>query len=546
MSNLNSVLDIAKTALLTNQKAINVTSHNIANANTPGYTKQTAVIEAMDPVNYGGLYYGTGVTVSSIERVYDSFQATQIRSANSELSKYDSLGTHLSAVENVINDFSGEGLSSSIDKFFNSFSDLASSPATGAERSALLSNAGVLSDEFNNISSTVKQNISQINSGMSATVDRINTLGSQIAELNRQITTVEVAGTSANDLRDQRDNLLKELSSMADISTVENKDGKIDVYISGSFLVAGVKVSPLSVAINPENPDVYNIMSNGMALNGRLTGGSLKGDLDGISYLKDTLSRLDYLAASLVKNVNLTHRSGYGLDGSTGVDFFSGPSVYTSSSSRNTGGAVIAGGTVSDLSQLTLDDYEVRFSGPSKYTIVDTNTNAVVSSGAYTSGSPITFDGLSFTITDNTGAPAAGDTFTVSATKNASQYIGVAITDGNKIAASSSSATLPGDNTNATALANLRNSVTTGGMSFSNYYNSIVTDVGTAVSEANSNKSAQQNVAQQLDQARQSTSGVSLEEEAISLIKLQRAYEAAAKVMSTASAMFDSLLSIRP
>ncbi|MDP2690106.1 MAG: flagellar basal body rod C-terminal domain-containing protein, partial [Deltaproteobacteria bacterium] len=416
---------------------------------------------------------------------------------------------------------------------------------TYAERSALLSNASVLSDDLNRISASIKQSVSDINERLEAEVSEINSLGERIAELNRQITTVEVAGTSANDLRDKRDSLLKELSSLVDVATVEHGDGKVDVYIGGSFLVAGVEVSPLSVAINPENPEVYNVISNGMVLNARVTGGSLRGDLDGSAYLQDTLSKLDTLAASLVKEVNLLHRSGYGLDGSTGVDFFSGPAVYTQAGSRNTGGAVISGGTVTDLAELTLDGYEVRFSGPASYNVVNTSTNSVVTSGAYTSGSPITFDGLSFTITNGAGAPAGGDTFKVSATRNASEYIGVGITDGNKVAAASSPATLPGDNTNAMALAALRDAAAVEGATFGSYYSSIVTGIGTEVSETKSNFSAQGKVAEQLENARESLSGVSLEEEAVNLIKLQRAYEAAAKVMATADKMFETLLAIR-
>lgn len=545
MSTINSVLDIAKTALLANQKAINVTSHNISNASTPGYTKQTAVMTAMDPVSYGGLYYGSGVTVSSIERVYDSFQATQIRDASSGLSRFDAKGGHLVAIESMLNDMDGSGLNTRIDDLFNSFEDLASRPSTHAERSALLSSASVLADDLNRISASMKQSVAIINDRVESSVKMINSIGGQIAELNMQVSTLEASGTSANDLKDKRDSLLKVLSGFADVSTVDGRDGKTDVYIGGSFLVAGVKLSPLSVAINPENPDVYDIVSNGMVLNSRLTGGSVKGDLEGSAFYQETLSKLDKLAASVVKEVNLQHRSGYGLDGSTGVDFFSGPSLYLQPGSRNTGGAVVGSGTVTALSQLTLDDYEVRFSGPASYTVVNTTKNSVVSNGAYASGSPIAFDGLSFSISDLAGPPAAGDTFAVSVTKNASEYIGVAISDANKIAASGSAVTLPGDNTNAMALASLRGTATMDGATFSEYYRSIVTGVGTEVSETRSNYTSQGKVVEQLEQARESLSGVSLEEEAINLIKLQRAYEAAAKVMSVADRMFETLLGIR-
>ena len=545
MSTLNSVLDIAKTALLANQKAINVTSHNISNASTPGYTKQTAVMTAMDPVSYGGLYYGSGVTVSSIERVYDSFQATQIRDASAGLSRYGAKGGHLVAIESMLNDMDGSGLSSKIDDLFNSFEDLASSPSTQAERSSLLSSATVLADDLNRISANIKQSVSVINDRIESSVTMINSIGARIAELNMQVSTLEASGTSANDLKDKRDSLLKTLAGFADISTVEGKDGKTDVYIGGSFLVAGVKLSPLSIAINPDNPEVYDIVSNGMVLNSRLTGGSVKGDLEGSAYYQETLSKLDRLAASIVTEVNIVHRSGYGLDGSTGADFFTGPSLYLQPGSRNTGGAVAGSGTVTDLSQLTLDDYEVRFSGPSSYTVVNTTQNSVTGTGAYASGSPITFDGLSFSISDFAGTPAAGDTFAVSVTKNASEYIGVAISDTGKIAASGSGATLPGDNTNAMALASLRGTAAMNGATFSGYYRSVVTGVGPEVIATKSNYASQSRFVEQLEQARESLSGVSLEEEAINLIKLQRAYEAAAKVMSVADRMFETLLGIK-
>lgn len=546
MASLTSVLDIAKTALLTSQKAINVTSHNISNANTPGYTRQTAVLEAMDPVNSGGLFYGTGVNVSSIERVYDNFQTVQLRGADSNLSRFESNGTVLKTLETAFNDFNGSGLSSSIDAFFNSFQDVANSPSTTAERSALLSNASILSDRFNAIDSTIRTNLTNFNSEIESQVKQINSVASQVAELNRQISTVEIAGVSANDLRDKRDTLLDSLSKMVDITTRENKTGEVDVYIGGgSFLVAGVKASPLSVDVNKDNPELYNIISNGTVMNDRINGGSLKGIIDGSRYYQQTQDRLNVLAASLVKAVNVAHRQGYGLDGSTGADFFAAPSVYTKASAFNTGGAVITGGAVTDQSLLTLNDYEVRFSDPTHYNVVNKTANSIVTSGLYTSGSPIVFDGLTFTITDNTGTPGAGDAFEVSATKNSARNIAVSLTDPKKIAASASAATLPGDNRNALALAGLKDSASASGSTFNDYYNALVSDIGFKAGEAGTNYDAQQKVTEQLQTARDSLSGVSLEEEAVNLVKLQKSYEAAAKVMATADKMLDALLNMR-
>lgn len=546
MSSLNSILDIAKTSLLASQKAISVTSHNISNANMPGYTRQTAVLEPMNPVSAGGLFFGTGVNVASIERVYDSFQATQLMDANSKLSRYDTGQGLMKTLESIIYDANGGGLSAPLDGLFNSFHDLAANPGAQAERSALLSNAAILTDRFNWIDKSIRQNLTNINNEIEARVNKLNSLAKQVAELNNQISTVEIAGVTANDLRDKRDLLLKSISDITDISVRESKTGAVDVCIAGgSFLVSGVKSSPVTVGINGNNPYIYDIMSNGSAINGRMSGGALKGLIDSSNEYQDTLGKLNKLASAIVKEVNVAHRSGYGLDGSTGVDFFDPATVYTKSAAGNTGGATISAGVVTDQSLLTLDDYEIRFSGPAAYTVVNKNSNAVVLKGVYTSGTPITFEGLSVNITDFKGAPAAGDTFTVSSTMYAAQNIRVAVTDNDKIAASSSASTLPGDNTNALKLADIKNSKIIHGSTLNQYFNALAAGVGTASNNVSTNMNAQGKVVEELQMARDSVSGVSLEEEAINLVKLQKAYEAAAKVMGTADKLFDTLLSLR-
>ncbi|MBI5643136.1 MAG: flagellar hook-associated protein FlgK [Deltaproteobacteria bacterium] len=543
MASLNSVLDIAKTALLANQKAINVTSHNISNANTEGYTRQKAVLEPMNSVRNGGLYFGTGVDVTSIERVYDRFQSVQIRTAASALGRYETKGEHLTGLEALVNDMDGAGLSSKITDFFNSFQDLGNDPSSYSERSALLSNASLLTDAFNTIDATIRLNLESINKELESAVQEINITASQIADLNHGISSIEASGMKANDLRDKRDLLLENLSSMVDISTMEGDTGQIDVYIGGFFLVTGVNTAPLELDINPEN-QVYDIVSNGTVLNSRITGGSIKGHIEGSQIYTDAQDKLNLLAVSITKEVNIQHQAGYGLDGSTGVDFFASPSVYTQAGTNNTGGAVISGGTVTDLNLLTLDDYEVRFSGAANYTVVNTDTNAVVTSGAYTSGGSITFEGLSFTVTSTAGAPAAGDKFTVSSRKNAAENIGLSITDPNKIAAAATLAGTPGDNTNAMALADLKDSLAVDGATFSEYYNGLVSDVGFDTSEASGNYAANTRLLEQLKASRESVSGVSIEEEAINLIKLQRAYEAAAKIMTTADQMLETIINI--
>lgn len=545
MPTLNAVFDTAKRALMAHQKAISVTSHNIANANTDGYTRQRAVLETTNPLMYGGQFFGTGVDVAAVERVYDSFQTMQLREATSNLSRFETKGQHLTAIESILNDFDGAGLATRLDAFFNSASDVAANPSSYGERAAMLSNARVLSDTFNLAATNLSRSLSGINTDIEHKVTEINGLATQIADLNQQISSVEITGTTANDLRDKRDVLLEQLSGIVDIGVAENDIGQVDVYLGGSFIVAGASTATLTVEPGAADPDIPTLRLNGGKINDRISGGSLSGDLDGIDYLVDVRGRIDLLSASMTKEVNILHAQGYGLDGSTGQDFFSPLAVYTNANSANTGGAVITGGTVVDMNQLTLDDYEVRFSAPGAYNIVNLSTDMVVSSGAYTSGSPITFDGLSVTITNSPKTPQAGDRFLVSSTRDAAANMGVEITDPRKIAASSTAAGTPGDNTNALAIERLKDSSVIENTSFGKYYSRIVTDLGTAANDARINYDAQSKFTQELRAAKESVSGVSIEEEAINLVKLQRAYEAAAKVMSTVDQMLETLLNIR-
>jgi len=545
MSSLNAIFNIAKSALMANQKAMNVTAHNITNANTDGYTRQRAILSTNNPVNFGGLYFGTGVNATGIQRVYDSFQTIQLRSSMSLLSKYETTGQHLSAMEAILNDFDGSGLSTRLDALFNSFQEVATNPSSYGERSALLANAGVLADTFNTIDSSIRLNVSNINSTIESKVTEINSLTSQIAGLNLQVSASELSGLQANDLKDRRDLLLDDLAKIVDISVSENENGQSDVFLGGSFIVAGNKASLVSLEADPGEAGSYDIILNGATINDRISAGSLRGDLDALDYYSQVHDKVNLLAATLVKEVNLQHSAGYGTDGSTGTDFFSPLSVYSRANSSNTGGTVISGGTVTDLSQGTLDDYEIKFSGPASYTVVNTGTNMVVSGGAYTSGSAITFGGLSVTVTDGSGTPAAGDKFFVSVRENAARDFSVAVTDPAKVAASSTAAGVPGDNSNALALADLRDAATVDGSSFGRFYSRIVTDLGTDVNSARLNADAQGMFTQELVAARESTSGVSLEEEAINLVKLQRAYEAAVKVLSTVDQMMDTILRLR-
>ncbi len=546
MGSLNATLNIAKTALLTTQKAISVTSHNIANAETEGYSRQRVSFVSKNALNFDGLLIGTGVTINQIDRVQDAFKLVQLRDAFSDEAMYDTKADNLKELEALVNDLDGGGLSSKIDTFFNAFHDVANASSSYAERSVLLSSANILADGFNRMNSDITEDISRINTQVSTVVDQLNALASQVAVYNQQIAEVENGASVAGDLRDQRDMVINKIAKIVDINTLEGAEGQVDVFMgSGEYLVSGINTSQMTMSYSDDYPAAFELTLGGASINSKVTGGSLKGYVEASSHYHSTLDSVNLLAVSIVKEVNTLHLGGYGLDGTTTNNFFNSPTVYTHANTANTGGTIMSAATVATVSSLTLNDYEVRFSSPTAYSVVNTTTNAVATSGVYSSGGAIAFDGLSVTITNSSGAPAAGDSYSISVKTNAASTIGVAITDTDKIAASSTSAGVPGNNVNALAIAALKDTNTVSSSTFTEYYTSIITDTAIAVNEAVYNADAYELIAEQMKIAKESVTGVSVEEEAINLLRLQRSYEAAARVLKTVDSMFDEILNIR-
>ncbi len=543
MGDINTTFSIIKNALLATQKSVSVVSHNIANANTEGYTKQRPVLENTGPVEMGGLSFGYGVDVTTIERVYDSFLAIQVRDAISDSQYFGTKSDVIRGVEGILNDIDGGGLSAAMDDFFNAVEDVATNPASSPERVSLLSRAALLTDTFNSIDRRIRDNLKNIDKGIESAVDEINDLATRIRDINLKIRYSEAGGATPNDLLDKRDYLLDQLAELVEIKTSVKETGELDIYLGGGVpIVVGDRVFDFSAEFEPTG-DV-KLMVGDTRVDSFIESGRLKGLIDGRSVVKDGLERLNLLAAALTKEVNLQHRAGYGLDGSTGNDFFSLPPV-TVDPVNVQGGAGFVGGSVTNLSAVTLDDYEIRFIDSSTYNVVNITDNTIVVSGAtYTSGSPIVFDGISVTIMDISGTPVSGDRFRVSITAEAASNMSVALTDGDKFAAASSSTTLPGDNTNALTIAGLRDQNLIEGTTFAEYHSSTLAQIGIAAKGAETAYKAQNVVTEQLRMERESVSGVSLEEEAMKLIQLQRAFEAAARVMNVADEMFEVLVNL--
>ncbi|NMG17424.1 flagellar hook-associated protein FlgK [Aromatoleum bremense] len=326
------LLSIGLTGINSSQANLLTTSHNITNANTPGYHRQTAIITTNDPQFSGAGFFGQGSRVDAVRRQYDQFLGQQVLSASArkeELSAYDA---QLGQLDNLLADPSA-GLAPALSDFFKGVQDVATNPASIPGRQALISKAESLASRFNGLDARLDEISSLTEGQIASAVESIDTYARQIAEMNQQIGTVQVAGPSvqANDLLDQRDTLVAELNKLVKVSTVTERDGSLSVFVgSGQALVVGATASELAVKPDPSDPlhgtiELRTAGGGAVPLPDSLfTGGQLGGLLKFRSEVLDTTrGQLDQIAFDFATRFNEQHRSGLALNGQLGGDFFS-------------------------------------------------------------------------------------------------------------------------------------------------------------------------------------------------------------------------------
>lgn len=549
MSGLAGIFNIGKLSLLANQRALQVVSQNLANANTPGYSRQEAVLEQTAPSGAGGLQTGTGVTVAQVRRLVNGFLENQITVSQQDIGRLQAQADSYVRLGGLFPDSNDQGISAQLNEFFNALRDVAVNPQGQTERTVLLTQATALTAQINRAAADLVQIRKDLNTQVSQTVTEVNTLASQVAVLNGQIAEVEISGQAANDLRDQRGQLLNELARRIEIHTFEDPTGQVQVFVGrGSTLVERIGTVALAGVPSADNSGFLSVTYQGADITSLIGNGALSGLLatrDGA--IPDIQNRLNVLTASLVNAVNQAHAAGFALDGTTGNNFFGALSATATPLSTNAGSLTVTGG-ISTASALTMHDYSLAFAAGGAFTITDQSTNGTVASGTYTGPGPTTltaFDGLTLTFAGAT--PTSGDTYTISAHKDAAKNLAVALTDARKVAASSTQAGLPGDNSNALALIALQSAAVSalGGATLNGYYAVTAAAVGSDAQTNAQNLSAQEVVRNQLDGVRGETSGVSIDEELTDMIKFQRAYQAAARIIVTTDELFQTLLDLK-
>lgn len=435
------ILSTGVSGLLAFQRSLATTSHNITNVNTEGYSRQRTNLATRIPEPTGAGFIGTGVKVSSVERMYNQFLAEQLRTQTSNLTRLDSFHQLSSQVDNLLAD-PNAGLAPSIQQFFNAMQGVADNPSSIPARQVLLSQAESLAYRFQAIDQRLASLRDVVNTSVRNTVNDINTLSQSIAKMNQSIVLAQAqsGGQQPNDLLDQRDLLVRQLAERVPVTTVMQDDGAMNVFIgNGQVMVLGMDYNQLEVI--PSDYDSFTLRvaltssaGAGPDVTDFLSGGTIGGLL---SFRKDLLepaqNALGRIAIGLSETINAQHQQGLDLNNELGGDFFGFTGVTelatAAASTRNTGTAQITY-QITDVSALTASDYRINYDG-ANYTVVRMSDNSLI--GTYAGPTiDIPEEGLSLTVT---GAAVAGDSFELRPTRSAARDIRFLIDDPKLIAA---------------------------------------------------------------------------------------------------------------
>jgi flagellar hook-associated protein 1 FlgK len=442
-------IETALRGLMAHQQALEITGHNIANANTTGYTREAATFSTTSPLQVQpGSLLGTGVTVTGYQRIRDTFLDVQLRAQTMLQGSAQATEDNLGQIEGVINEPSDTGLNSMLGAYWSAWQNVSNSPNDTATRQALVEAAKTLSDGFNNTAQQLNTIASQTQQDATLTLQQVNSDAQTLQQLNTAIYNAKAVGDTANDLMDQRDQVLDDLSQLGSVSVTDNGDGTITATFDNVTLAAGKTAYTLS--------ESSGTISNNMTTPETATVSPTAGKLGALIALRDTtipsyLSSLNSIASTLITQTNALHTAGYAPDGTTGHAFFSG---------------------------------------------TDATNIAVVATSA-------------------------------------------------QIAAASSATAVPGDNTNALALADLRDApqATLAGATIDGAYAQLVTTIGSDSQSAQHAVSNANVLVDSLKSRRDSVSGVSLDEEMTNLVKFQQGYQAASRAMNSIDDALNILIS---
>ena len=461
---ISNGLEIGTRALIAHKYAMDVIGNNIANVNTPGYSRERVVLQTTEPTQIPVISkhkplasLGSGVKVAQIVRIRDEFLDTQQRDLARTSGQWSQTYQSLSIVENTLNEPSTSGLSASLNNYWNAWQSVASpDPSSTGARASLISQGQLLADQLR----TTRQSLTDLQDNhdkdVAAKVTTINDLANQIATLNGQIVKSKSSG-DANNLMDTRTQLVGQLAGLVNIEYYQDPTGSTTIAIGGGFLVSNIDASQLKAESDPSNKGFNTVTwaDSGKPVlvnDGELYGLLKSRDVNVASFI----SGLDSMAVALVNDVNAVHRTGFGLNGETGMNFFLGTSAAD---------VTINSELIYDPSQIGVSSQNVNMSGN-------------------------------------------------------------------------------GETASAIAMLRTKGTLNSGATSIDDYYQNMVTRIGTLTAEANAKVDTQTALKAQLDKQINSVSGVSIDEEMSDMIKFEHAYGASAKYIASVQRTLDELMAM--
>jgi flagellar hook-associated protein 1 len=556
-------LNVGKTALAVSQAAIQTTGNNIANAGNVDYTRQVVRQASNKPQEIQqGIFLGTGVNLTGVERQIDEALEERLRAAMGESEGGNAAASWMTRVEAVYNELGDDDISTLMSEFFNGWSQLANKPQDISQRQIVIQSGQTLAQRMQATRDQVESLVKDVDARLGAYAGETNELLDKIAQLNGQIVNAEAGSGGANGLRDNRDALLKELATLANIRTVQKESGSLDVYIGSTPVVIGTMNRGLSY------DTIINQSGNTQGVF-RLKDGStvpVTGGIVGmVGQTRDTMVEgikgIDQLAGAVIFEVNKVHSQGQGLIGYSSVsstNIVADPTEALNSEAAdlqfkpNNGSFVVhvrdkASGVLN--SSLVRVDLDGRNGDDTTLESLAADLNAIDGVTATVSGGRLTIssDSGSSELTfsqDTSGTLAAlgiggffsGDN---AMTMEVNQAM---IADPRRLAASKNNEL--GDNQTALAIANLQTQSvkSLNGATLKDAYDAQVNIAASKTQAARSRAESATTVLETLEAQRQAISGVSLDEEALNLMKYQRAYQAAARVVTVADEMLQTLM----
>ncbi|AWH21438.1 flagellar hook-associated protein FlgK [Stenotrophomonas sp. ZAC14D2_NAIMI4_6] len=621
---MSSVLSTGTNALLAFQRALATTSHNVANINTPGYSRQKVDFATATPQNFGYGEVGNGTRIVDIRRAADQLAISRLLDSSGELARLQQLSTMADRVDALFSD-TATNVSGMWSNFFDTVSGLSSNAAGTADRQNMLDSANALANRFQQLNTHLNNLNGEVNNGLIGGATEVNRLASEIAQINGAIGT-NIAGASP-DLLDRRDQLVAQLVGYTGGTAVIQDGGFMNVYTAGgNALVVGTTASKVTTVADPYQPERLQLALQTQSGTITLDPKAVGGQIGGLMEFRDTVltpaqAELGKMAVGLAETFNSGHRNGVDLYGQMGGDFFNLGAPRVTGNTANTGTASISA-SYGDLSKLDAQNIVLKYDG-TQWQASRADTGATIPmTGTGTAADPLVISGVELVVGGN---PATNDRFLLQPTAGVAGSLSVAITDASRIAAAAAikgaaalantgtgklsgvtvtdasnanlrnpaaivftSATTytidggapqtytPGqtisangwsfvldgapktgdtfnitptpagssDNSNAIALSKVEDAKAFNGgtVTLNGALGGLTTQVGAAARSAEYSLSAQQVITDQAQSARDSISGVNLDEEAADMLRLQQAYQAASQLISTADNMFQTIL----